>query len=182
MADELITTSPADPRAQPLIDELTLEYDTRYREFLGPEGSKPELFRYPPEHFLPPHGSFVLLIRDGQTIGGGAFMRYDDTTAEFKRIWTDHRFRRQGLARRVMQALEEQARAQGYGRVYLTTGFRQPEAVAFYRDLGYTALFETGPDGETQDTLPFTKVIGPTADPAFAAPARLQRIRPRTSA
>jgi hypothetical protein len=40
------------------------------------------------------------------------------------------------LARRIVLALEEQAAAQGDTRVYLTTGFRQPEAAGLYRALG----------------------------------------------
>ncbi|WP_251274914.1 GNAT family N-acetyltransferase, partial [Enterobacter hormaechei] len=78
-------------------------------------------------------------------------------TAEFKRIWTLPGLRRQGIARRVLQELEEQAARQGYRRVFLTTGFRQPEAVGLYLSHGYTALFDLDADPESIAHLPFEK-------------------------
>ncbi|WP_027667293.1 GNAT family N-acetyltransferase [Rhizobium leguminosarum] len=159
MSDTFLYTSPLDPRAKPLIDELIYEYDSRYGNYFNAEGAAAELNRYPPEAFAPPHGNFLLLIRDGETIGGGAFKNYDERTAEFKRIWTRSDLRRQGLARKVLVELEAQAARQGYSRIYLTTGFRQPEAVSLYLNYGYSALFDTSADPEIYKSLPFEKDI-----------------------
>ncbi|MGH7004914.1 MAG: GNAT family N-acetyltransferase [Alphaproteobacteria bacterium] len=160
MADVFLYTTPLDPRAKPLIDELLYEYDTRYGTYFDAEGALAEMNRYPPETFAPPGGNFVLLVRDGETIGGGAFKSHSACTAEFKRIWTRSDLRRQGLARKVLVELEEQAARQGYSRIYLTTGFRQPEAVGLYLNNGYAALFDTSADPEIYRTLPFEKEIG----------------------
>lgn len=167
MSDTVLYTTPLDPRAKPLIDELIHEYDSRYGTYFSEEGAAAELNRYPPAAFAPPVGNFILLLRDGETIGGGAFMRYDERTAEFKRIWTRSDLRRQGLARKVLVELEVLAAQQGYSRVYLTTGFRQPEAVGLYLNNGYTALFDTAVDPEIYKTLPFEKDISrlSAADP-----------------
>jgi GNAT superfamily N-acetyltransferase len=160
MSDLLIFTSPLDPRARPLFDGLTFEYNSRYSKFYKREVAKEELERYPPEAFHPPGGAFLLLLRDEQAIGGGAFMRHHDPlTAEFKRVWTHPDLRRQGLAKRVLVELEAQALRQGYTRVFLTTGFRQPEAVGLYLTHGYTALFDTNADPETIVKLPFEKLL-----------------------
>ncbi len=159
MSDSFLYTTPLDPRAKPLIDELIHEYDSRYGNYFNEEGAKAELNRYPPEAFAEPHGNFILLLRDGETIGGGAFMRLDDQTAEFKRIWTRSDLRRQGLARALLVELEAQAARQGYSRIYLTTGFRQPEAVGLYLNYGYTALFDQSVDPEIYKSLPFEKDI-----------------------
>ncbi|MFD1197977.1 GNAT family N-acetyltransferase [Brucella gallinifaecis] len=169
MADEFLYTSVLDSRAVPLIEALTIEYDTRYGNYFSDEGAAAEMNKYPPEAFAPPHGNFLLLLRDGQTIGGGAFMRYDDETAEFKRIWTHADLRRQGLAKKVLQELEAQARLQGYKRVYLTTGFRQPEAKELYLRNGYTALFDLAADPEIYGTLPFEKHIANIPECGFAS-------------
>ncbi|ESZ08504.1 GNAT family N-acetyltransferase [Mesorhizobium sp. M0923] len=165
--DFFLYTTPLDDRAKPLIDELIFEYDSRYGDIFDREGAAAELNRYPPEAFAPPHGNFLLLIRGGETIGGGAFKRYDDTTAEFKRVWTRRDLRRQGLARKVLVELEAQAERQGYRRIYLTTGFRQPEAVGLYLGHGYTALFDTTADPETYRHLPFEKFIGKSRVESF---------------
>jgi GNAT superfamily N-acetyltransferase len=163
MSDLLIYTSPLDPRARPLFDGLTFEYNSRYSKFYNREIAQEELERYPPKAFEPPDGAFLLLLRDRETIGGGAFMRHHDPlTAEFKRVWTHPDLRRQGLARRVLVELEAQARRQGYTRVFLTTGFRQPEAVGLYLNNGYTALFDTNADPETYRKLPFEKSLAST--------------------
>ncbi|MDE1991398.1 MAG: GNAT family N-acetyltransferase [Rhizobiaceae bacterium] len=159
MSDTFLYTTPIDPRAKPLIEELIHEYDSRYGTYFNTEGAAAELNRYPPEAFAPPVGNFLLLIRDGETIGGGAFKHYDERTAEFKRIWTRHDLRRQGLARKLLVELEAQAARQGYQRIYLTTGFRQPEAVGLYLNYGYTALFDVNVDPEVHKTLPFEKDI-----------------------
>lgn len=169
MSDTFLYTTPLDPRAKPLIDELTYEYDKRYGSYFSAAGASEEMNRYPVEAFAPPHGNFLLLQRNGETIGGGAFKHYDDRTAEFKRIWTRSDLRRQGLAVKVLVELELQAARQGYSRVYLTTGFRQPEAVGLYLKYGYTALFDVEADPEIYKTLPFEKQIGHFAVTGAAA-------------
>ncbi|MET0430816.1 MAG: GNAT family N-acetyltransferase [Microvirga sp.] len=162
MSDQFVYTTPLDPLARPLVEQLTWEYVTRYGSYFGdPPGA--EMTRYPAALFAPPDGNFVLLLRDGRAVAGGAFKRYDDRTAELKRVWTDTQVRRQGLARRVVEELEAQAGRQGYDRIYLTTGFRQPEAKGLYLDLGYTPLFDVSLDPEIYKILPFEKALRPPA-------------------
>jgi GNAT superfamily N-acetyltransferase len=171
MSDAFLYASPRDPQATPLIEDLTYEYDTRYGDFYDREGAAAEMKRYPPEVFAPPHGNFLLLIRDGETIAGGAFMRYDVQTAEFKRIWTRRDLRRQGIARKLLVELEAQALRQGYARIYLTTGFRQPEAKGLYLTNGYTALFDVNGDLEALRHLAFEKLLASGESSAQSAQA-----------
>lgn len=182
MSERFLYTSTLDPLARPLFDGLEQEYGSRYHDVIKRIGgsARDELQRYPAEEFALPHGAFLLLLRDGQAIGGGAFMRHSDPgTAEFKRVWTDPTLRRQGIARRVLDELEEQAERQGYRRIYLTTGFRQPEAVGLYLKHGYTALFDLRADPESVVHLAFEKHLGiaalPQRDHAPAEPRRTQR-------
>ncbi|MFC5212666.1 GNAT family N-acetyltransferase [Streptomyces coerulescens] len=143
----------SDARVEPLLRELGDEYSRRYGK-----DAHAELARYPDEEFTAPYGGILLLlIEDGEPVAGGAFRRYDDTTAELKRIWTHSAHRRRGLARRVVTELEREAGARGYRRVYLTTGPRRPEARALYLAAGYAALFDTEADPETIGPLPFEK-------------------------
>ena len=162
MSDQFHYTTPHDPLSQPLIEQLTHEYQSRYGDYFG-ESAGTEMSRYPAELFAQPDGAFLLLLRDGQAIAGGAFKRYDATTAEFKRVWTHSDFRRQGLAKKVLVELEAQAARQGYSRIYLTTGFRQPEASGLYLSTGYTALFDVNVDPEVYGSLPFEKNISALA-------------------
>lgn len=172
MSDVIIRSSPAAPEAQPLLEALIGEYDSRYGAASRPGGARTEIFRYPPEAFAPPLGDFLILLRDGETIAGGAFMSHDDETAELKRIWTRGDLRRQGLAHRIVVALEESAASQGYTRAYLSTGFRQPEATALYLSLGYRPLFDPKADPALYRSLPFEKHIGAKAGQPGTSPIR----------
>jgi GNAT superfamily N-acetyltransferase len=159
MTYEIIDTTPLELIARPLLDALQIEYATRYREFRKDSEVlvSEEMARYPAELFAPPDGAFIVIQRDGETVGGGAFKRYDSTTAELKRIWTHASQRRQGLARLVVQELEVRALRQGYRRVYLTTGFKQPEAAGLYTNTGYEPLFDRSIAPEIHFRLPFGK-------------------------
>ncbi|MGI5194232.1 GNAT family N-acetyltransferase [Streptomyces sp. CA-288835] len=156
----------ADRRVEPLLRELGDEYSSRYGR-----DAHAELARYPDEEFTPPHGGVLLLLLEhGEPVAGGAFRRYDATTAELKRIWTHSAHRRRGLARRVVAELEREATARGYRRIYLTTGPRQPEARGLYLAGGYTPLFDTEADPEAIGPLPFEKHL--------PAEARTSQINP----
>lgn len=168
----ILRSSPLAPEARPLIEDLIREYDSRYGTSFDPAGARAEVYRYPPEAFAPPHGDFLLVLRESETVGGGAYMRYDSETAELKRIWTRGDLRRQGLARRIVAALEESAADQGYTRLYLTTGFRQPEAEGLYVSLGYRRLFDPGIDPALYRTLPFEKHIGAKAGQPGTSPLK----------
>ncbi|WP_329789215.1 GNAT family N-acetyltransferase [Lentzea sp. DG1S-22] len=141
------------PEAAPLVAELTYEYTSRY----GPSGA--EEMQRPADVFEPPNGQFLLLVEGGVAVAGGAFKRYDEETAEMKRIWTHSQHRRRGLARRVLAELENEARTFGYSRIHLTTGPRQPEAKGLYLATGYTPLFDVATDPPTIGPLAFSKVI-----------------------
>ncbi|UHC16098.1 GNAT family N-acetyltransferase [Methylobacterium currus] len=162
MAEIIVHSSPLEPAAQPLLDGLVAEYDGRYGAVTRPGGARAEILRYPAEAYRPTLGDFLLVLRDGETIAGGAFMSHDDATVELKRIWTRPDLRRQGLAKRVVQALEASALRLGYTRAYLTTGFRQPEATALYASLGYRPLFDVTVDPVLYRSLPFEKALSPS--------------------
>jgi hypothetical protein len=81
----------------------------------------------------------------------------------------------------VLQELEQQAIRQGYARVYLTTGFRQPEAVGLYLTNGYRALFDTSADPETIRSLPFEKWLADSASASVAESASIPAARPHSS-
>ena len=144
-----------DPRVMPLIDGLTVEYDTRYGSLFG--GAGEEMRRYPAEEFAAPGGALLMVLEDGRSVAGGAYRRYDEHTAELKRIWTHHEHRRRGLARFVLAQLEAEALRSGSRRLYLTTGPRHPEAKHLYLATGYRPGFDLEAAPETIQHLAFTK-------------------------
>jgi ribosomal protein S18 acetylase RimI-like enzyme len=157
--DELrfVAVGQDDPLAEPLLAELAVEYATRYG---ATEQAVAKWLRgCPADEFAPPNGGLLIGVLNGLPITGGAFRRFDDSTAELKRIWTDSRYRRQGHAKALLAELETQIAARGYRYVYLTTGDRQPEAEALYLSTGYLRLDEPLPaDGEVYP-LAFQKTL-----------------------
>jgi ribosomal protein S18 acetylase RimI-like enzyme len=136
-----------DPLAEPLLAELTVEYASRYG--VAEEHVSKWLRGHPAAEFAPPDGGLFIGLLGEEPVTGGAFCRFDDSTAELKRIWTDSRYRRQGHAKALLVELEAEIVARGYRRVYLTTGDRQPEAEALYLSTGYLRLPEPLPaEGE----------------------------------
>lgn len=152
--------SPEAPELQPILTGLFGEYEARYGDFFRNSKEVEQT-----EWYLAPHGLFIVLERDGEIIAMGAFKPYDAHTAELKRIWTRSDLRRQGLALLILQELERRAQRAGYQRIFLTTGFRQPEAVRLYIGHGYQPQFELRDDMEIYGQPPhdgrlrFLKVI-----------------------
>jgi GNAT superfamily N-acetyltransferase len=146
-----------DPLAEPLLAELTVEYASRYG--VAEEHVSKWLRGHPAAEFAPPDGGLFIGLLGEEPATGGAFCRFDDSTAELKRIWTDSMHRRRGHAKALLVALEAEIVAHGYRRVYLTTGDRQPEAEALYLSTGYTRLAEPLPaDGDVYP-LAFVKAL-----------------------
>jgi GNAT superfamily N-acetyltransferase len=167
--DKFIHTQADNPLIVPIIEGLFGEYRARYGDFFS---NNQEVD--PPSLYAAPDGVFIVLLRDERPIAMGAYKRYDENTAELKRIWTDSALRRQGLAQKVVQELERLALNQGYTRVFLTTGFRQPEAVKLYLSQGYDPQFDITLDREIFSKPPydgrlrFLKSLTPSKRPRWS--------------
>jgi GNAT superfamily N-acetyltransferase len=136
----------SDAEAMPLLAGLTDEYDVRY-------GENTEMTRASEDEFVAPAGLFMVVMDGEVTAAGGGFRRYDASTSEVKRMWTNPRYRRKGLASQVLAALEDAARDAGYARIVLETGPRQPEAAAMYASRGYSRI---DPYGHYPEALAFS--------------------------
>jgi GNAT superfamily N-acetyltransferase len=77
---------------------------------------------------------------NGQAVACGALKMHDEQTAEVKRMYTLPEFRGRGLAKAVLQGLEEWALEVGYCRLILETGLKQPEAIALYERYGFQRI------------------------------------------
>jgi GNAT superfamily N-acetyltransferase len=118
-----------DPLAQYLVEAVQQEYVQRYG---GRDAAVVE-----PAEFLPPQGLFLVVEVDGVAAGCGAWRAMPGGAAEIKRVYVEPAFRRRGVARLVVAALEGSAAAAGHQEVVLNSGREQPEALALYEDLGY---------------------------------------------
>jgi GNAT superfamily N-acetyltransferase len=90
-----------------------------------------------PADLGPPRGAWVVAYLDGRPVGCAGLKAVDDETAEIRRVFLDGSVRGRGIGRQLLREVEAHARRLGYRRARLTTGDRQPEALALFRAAGY---------------------------------------------
>jgi GNAT superfamily N-acetyltransferase len=124
----------ASPVVQELIAALNAELSKLYRE---PGANH---FRLDPAEVAEGQGAFLVAYAGEQPVGCGAVRRNDAETAEIKRMYVVPTARSGGVARRVLDQLEVEARRLGVARVVLETGIRNPDALALYQRAGYAEI------------------------------------------
>ena len=137
MTSETITVTRAeltDAASRALIESLNAELSGVYPE---PGATH---FKLEPGEVADGHGTFLVVYREGTPVGCGALRRIDAVTAELKRMYVSPTLRGMGLGRRLVAALEAEARAMGVRRLVLETGVRQAAALALYRATGYSPI------------------------------------------
>jgi GNAT superfamily N-acetyltransferase len=97
-------------------------------------------FHLDPEEVSDGRGAFLVAYREGAPVGCGALRLLDAETAELKRMYVSPAMRGKGLGRRLVAALEAEARALGVRRLVLETGIRQAAALALYRGTGFRPI------------------------------------------
>jgi GNAT superfamily N-acetyltransferase len=88
----------------------------------------------------PPRGAFLIAWSDDLPIGCVSLRPFAPAVAEVKRLWVDPDARAQGLGRRLMRAIETQARTLGYRDLRLDSNTTLTPAIALYRSDGWTDI------------------------------------------
>src|SRR5437879_5455494 len=85
-------------------------------------------------------GTFVVARADGRAIACGGLRKLDGTTAEVKRMYVEPEVRGRGVAKQILDHLENSAREMGVHRLVLETGIYQAEAIGLYRRTGFKPI------------------------------------------
>jgi DNA-binding MarR family transcriptional regulator/predicted GNAT family acetyltransferase len=131
---------PADPDAPEALACLRAYFDELGRRVPGIGADAftlPDIGAY---SYRPPQGRFLVAWSDDLPVGCVSLRPLDGTTAEVKRLWVHDSARGQGLARRMMAAIEVEARAMGFSTLKLDTNSALTEAVDLYRATGWTGI------------------------------------------
>jgi putative acetyltransferase len=132
--------------------------DALEAELLGTCDGVPGSGGLPPASiFEPPGGAFLVGRLDGEAVACGGIARYDETTAEIRRMYVVPAARSRGLSRHVLAALEDEARALGYSFVRLETGNLQAEAIGLYTSAGFAPIPRYGPFANDPRSFCFEK-------------------------
>lgn len=137
--------------SQALVAALNAELLDRYDGFDGSGGEQVAA------DFEPPGGAFVVGWDGEEPVACGGVIRYDETTAEIRRMYVAPSARGRGLSRAVLAALEDEARDLGYDFVRLETGDRQPEAIKLYASSGFEPIARYGPFADDPRSVCFEK-------------------------
>ncbi|MBP7930651.1 MAG: GNAT family N-acetyltransferase [Acidimicrobiia bacterium] len=139
-------TEPDSPEALGALTRYFAELDERLPSHLDETERSVENVR----RFRAPSGVFAVMSDGDETIGCGALLWLDESTAEVKRMWLDPTRRGRGLGAQLLSALEDFASAADRKRIVLDTHSHLVEAVALYERCGYqrTARYNDNPHCE----------------------------------
>lgn len=127
---------PAEPSARWCVSEYYSELDRRFDRGFDPRSS----ISADDEELVPPRGAFLVASIDGEPVACGAVKRVEAGVGSVKRMWVAETARGLGLGRRVLEALEDEARELGLTTLRLETSRALPEAVGLYASSGYVEV------------------------------------------
>ena len=110
-----------------LFDEYLVDIDGEERDFFA--------------FYNNVHLDYVLLVNEGkEAIGCGAFKKFDDQTAEIKRMFVHPDHRGKGIASLILKELELWAKELHYVDFVLETSPKLEAAIALYKKTGYKII------------------------------------------
>ena len=97
----------------------------------------------------------IVAYSDDVFLGCGAIKRYNNDTAEIKRMFVKQEGRGLGIATKVLKELHVWAKELGYKKCILETGIRQVEAISFYKKNKYKLISNYGQYINVEESLCF---------------------------
>jgi GNAT superfamily N-acetyltransferase len=149
------------PDAVKLNDMVQLEYVELYGDG--------DVTLLDPSEFESPHGLYLVAYdAAGTPVATGGWRAMDasplghlDGDAEVKRMYVVPEARGNGLARRILAALETSAGEAGRARMIMETGTEQPAAIALYLSSGYAPTEKFGHYRFEDTSRCFAKPLAP---------------------
>ena len=101
----------------------------------------------------------IIAYQENEPIGCGAFKEFNDDTVEIKRMYVSLSHRRKGIAREILNQLENWAVEQKYSFAVLETGQQMKEAIYLYQSSGYKITTNYPPYENEPSSVCFKKKI-----------------------
>ncbi len=123
---------PADDGARFCLGSYFAELGARFSD-----GFDPAVNPLDDAEMRPPAGLLLVATLQGEPVGCGALTFLPGCIGLVKRMWVSQKVRGSGLGRRLLEELEQRARAGGMERLQLDTQKDLAEAISLYRSSGY---------------------------------------------
>ena len=101
------------------------------------ESFNPDLENIETNYSLPGH-YFVVAEKDGELVGTGALIFQADDGAQMVRVSVAPKFRRQGIARQIVEHLIQTARDRQVAHLWMETNQNWASAIRLYQACGFT--------------------------------------------
>ena len=119
--------------------ELTKELDNEYFQRLGDVVKKYEEYN----DLNDPH-IVILALNWGKPIACASFRLFDKDTIEIKRVYVKKRYRRKGIAYKLVKQLEKLAMEENFRYSVIETGSDNEAAINLYKKLDYEIIDNFG--------------------------------------
>ena len=101
----------------------------------------------------------IIAYNHNELVGCASYKKYEQKTAELKRVFVKAAYRGQGIARKMLEELESRARKQGYKTMVLETGEVLAASMKLYRSSGYEIIENYGQYAEMSDSICMKKEL-----------------------
>lgn len=135
---------------------LCHELDKFLNELVGGEENRAEYIQY---NKVDDIHDVVIAYENDIPVGSASFKKYDDETAEVKRVFVKKEYRGQGISNELMRMLEQRAREKGFRYFILESGEPLVSAMALYRKIGYKVIPNYGQYVDMKDSVCMKKKL-----------------------
>lgn len=148
---KLKRTNSSDPDFRTLIKLLDQELNERYGDLMEST--------YDRYNHISNLETVMIAYRDDIPAGCGCFKKYDEDSAEIKRMFVNTTERGRGIAYQILSALELWVKESGFTHAILETGDKQDEAIALYQKSGYVIIPNYGQYSGMATSICMQKVL-----------------------
>ena len=147
----IFRTTPGHHHFKKLVADLDAELWIRYPAIQQ---------NFAPHNKIDDSARVVIAYVDDKPVGCGCFRPMGEPgSIEIKRMFVMPDFRGRGIAKLVLNQLEQWALEEGFVQSKLETGFNQPEAIAVYRKSGYRLIPNYPPYTHMKESMCMTKTL-----------------------
>ena len=101
----------------------------------------------------------IIIYLEDEAVGCGCFKKYNQNTAELKRMFVSPTARGLGIAQMIIKELENDARNKGFETMILETLYKQIEAINLYQKVGFEIVENYEPYEGLTNSVCMSKAI-----------------------